>query len=91
VAKSRAADGNGIAATALRLGMSIGTITQGSSFLATLGFIAESRWDSKKHTLPKPDLRLGSREDKKFSLTLITKNLEKTSNLSCGFGVSAFW
>ena len=36
---------HGMAATALRLGL-IGTMTQGGSFLATLGFETESRWDS---------------------------------------------
>ena len=35
-------------ATALRLKMVFGACTQGSSFLATLGFGPESRWDSQK-------------------------------------------
>ena len=33
-------------ATALRLNIFFGSLTQGSSFLATLGFEAESLWDS---------------------------------------------
>src|SRR5258706_348255 len=38
-------------ATPLGVETHSGPISQGSSFLATLGFVPESLWDSAKHTL----------------------------------------
>src|SRR6185436_15327748 len=48
-----AAPGVVVAATPLGLKRKLNEFTQGSSFLATLGYLTESRWDSAKRT---PDL-----------------------------------
>src|SRR5207245_5836354 len=57
----------GVGATSSRLRGVLPEVSQGSSFLATLGFIAESLWDSR--LLASNKIRVGCSEDGRTPLT----------------------